>query len=460
MEPSNEIFFRRKLYDTLLSWAKSGKKEDALLIEGPRRVGKTTIVRKLAKDAYADFLYLDFKIASDAIKEMFEPSHMANLDSFYRDLFLLCGKTPKKGSLIIFDEVQYCLKAREDIKYLVADGRYDFIQTGSLITILSNEENIQIPSEETILYLRPMDFQEFLWAKGQEDPLPTLKEFLKEHRSIPESIHQKMMAAFREYMVVGGMPQAVEALVCKNSYFEVERAKKRILSLYYGDLRRYDASHGTFCEALFKDIPTQLALERESYRFIPSLGEVDARSMKVKQSILALNDFKMTEIVYRSPDLSSFLQTGKDISFYKFYYMDVGLLFTALSSLSEEETNLVYARFLRGESIINLGGIMESVVCQTLSSRGIQCYYHTFSYPSHAEEPSKRYEIDFLFKYRLVNILIEVKSSTRYKTSSLDAFPQRYPGIKSYRYVVGIKNYQREETKITLPVYLLPIVDF
>lgn len=431
-----------------------------MLIEGPRRVGKTTIVKKLAKEAYKDHLYIDFKIASDEVKELFLPKHMADLDSFFRNLFLLCGKTPKPGSLIVFDEVQYCLHAREDIKYLVADGRYDYVETGSLITILSNEENIQIPSEETILHMHPMDFQEYLWAKGVEDPFPALQEMMQSHQGIPEAVHQKMMGAFREYMVVGGMPQAVEALLKKNSYLEVEKAKKRILSLYYGDLRKYDSKHGTFCEALFQDIPSQLASERESYRFIPSLSEADARSSKVEQSIRALNDFRMTEIVYRSPDLTSFLETGKDFSFYKFYYMDIGLLFTALASLSEEEVNLVYAKFLRGEKSVNLGGVMESVVCQMLSSRHLQKYYYVFFFQAEGEDKPKRYEIDFAFKYRLSNILVEVKSTSRYKTSSLDAFVQRYPDIKGHRFVVGVMNYRREQIRTTLPVYLLPVIDY
>ena len=455
-----EFEFKRKLFDVLLTWAQSGKKEDALLIEGPRRVGKTTIVRHLGKTAYEDCLYIDFKIASDDIKKLFTPDHMANLDSFFRSLFLLCGKTPKPGSLIIFDEVQYCLQAREDIKYLVADGRYDYIETGSLITILSNEANIQIPSEETILYMHPMDFEEYLWAKGMEDVFPALRELLENHQSIPEAVHQKIMGQFREYMAVGGMPQSVAALLGKNSYIEVEKAKRRILSLYYGDLRKYDARNGTLCEALFRDIPSQLAVERESYRFVPSVNDVSSRSVKFEQSVRALNDFRMTEIVYRSPDLTSFLEAGKDQSFYKFYYMDVGLLFTALAAFSEEETNLVYNRFLTGEGGINLGGIMESVVCQMLSSRHIQKYYHIFYFRDKDEEKEKRYEIDFVFKYGLSNVLMEVKSSNRYKTSSLDAFHLRYPDIKGHRFVVGIKNYRKEQDKTTLPVYLLPIVDF
>ena len=455
-----EFEFKRKLYDELLFWARSGTKEDALLIEGPRRVGKTTIVKKLAREAYEDSLYLDFKIASDEIKELFSPAHMSDLDSFFRSLFLLCGKTPKPGSLIIFDEVQYCLRAREDIKYLVADGRYDYVETGSLITILSNEEDIQIPSEETILYMHPMDFEEYLWAKGEEDPFPALRDCLADGKGIPESVHQRMMGLFREYSVVGGMPQAVAALRKKNSYLAVEKAKKRILSLYGEDLRKYDARHGTFCEALFRDIPSQLATERESYRFVASLEGTDSRSVKVGESIRALKDFRMAETVYRSPDLTSFLETGKDLSFFKFYYMDVGLLFTALASLSEGETNLVYAKFLRGEASVNLGGIMESVVCQMLSARGIHAYYHVFFLPEGDKSGQKRYEIDFAFKYGLSNILIEVKSSRRYSTSSLEAFHRRYPGLKARRYVVGIKNYDRGESVTTLPVYLLPVADF
>ncbi|MCR5348880.1 MAG: AAA family ATPase [Bacilli bacterium] len=460
MKAEREFEFKRKIYDDLLSWAKSGKKEDALLIEGPRRVGKTTIVKKLAREAYRDFLYLDFKIASDAIKELFTSDHMADLDSFFRNLFLLCGKTPRPGSLIIFDEVQYCLQAREDIKYLVADGRYDYIETGSLITILSNEANIQIPSEETILYMHPMDFQEYLWAKGEEDPLPVLRDLVESNQNIPDAVHQKLMGQFREYMAVGGMPQSVAALLKKNSYLEVEKAKKRILSLYCEDLRKYDSKNGTFCEALFKDIPSQLAAERESYRFLPSLENVDSRSVKIEQSIRALNDFKMTEIVYRSPDLTSFLESGKDLAFYKFYYMDVGLLFTSLASLSEGKINFVYAKFLKGEGGINLGGIMESVVCQMLSARHIQKYYHVFTYREQGEAKERRYEIDFVFKYGLANILMEVKSTSRYKTSSLDAFHLRYPDIKGHRFVVGIKNFRKEQTQTTLPLYLLPIVDF
>lgn len=452
--------FQRKLYSSLLSWAKNPDKDTAILIEGARRVGKTTMVKKLAREVYEDFVYIDFKIASDELKTLFAPKRMGNLDEFFQEFYLLVGKKPKPGSLIIFDEVQYCLNAREDIKYLVADGRYDYIETGSLVSILSNEANIQIPSEESILYLYPMDFEEFLWAQGEQDTLSGICELVREKKSIPESVHQRMMSLFRKYMVIGGMPKALSTLMKTDSYFEVERVKQSILSLYREDLRKYDSRHGTFCETVFSDIPAQLALERKSYRFIPDLEETNARSVRVLNSIKALKDFMLADVVYRSSDLSAFLETGKSESFYKLYYVDTGLLLSALLALSHEEIGGAYAKLLSGSSGINMGGVMESLVSQGLASRGIQKYYHSYGVTDEKTKKEKRYEIDFVFRYRLTTILFEVKSAQSYKTESLDRFHDKYPGMKSHQYVVGLKNYRREESKTILPVYLLPCMDF
>lgn len=455
-----EIEFERKIYPTLVSWAKNPNKDSAILIEGARRVGKTTLATKLAKEEYDDYLYIDFKIASESVKKLFASERMADLDDFFQELFLLLGKAPKPGSLIVFDEVQYCLHAREDIKYLVADGRYDYLETGSLVSILSNEENIQIPSEETIIYLHPLDFEEFLWAHGEKATLSSIYALVKNNKRISDSIHQRMMALFRKYMVLGGMPKVLANLKKTNSYLEAEKAKREILELYKQDLRKYDSKHGTYCETIFLDIPAQLAAERESYRFIPGLQETDARSVKIIKSIEALDDFMLAEVVYRSPDLSSFLETRKDESFYKLYYVDTGLLLSDLLSLSEGEVTDAYAKLLSGTSGINMGGIMESLVSQGLTARGIKKYYHFYSLVDEESNKQKRYEIDFVFKYRLTNILIEVKTSKNYKTQSLDRFHEKYPNIKGRQYVVGIKNYKREETKTTIPVYLLPLMEF
>ena len=460
MKNQVDIEFERKIFPSLLAWAKTPDKETAILIEGARRVGKTTIVKKLAKEAYEDFVYIDFKIASEELKALFAPQRMRDLDDFFQEFFLLVGKTPKPGSLIIFDEVQYCLKAREDIKYLVADGRFDYIETGSLVSILSNEEGIQIPSEENILYMHPLDFEEFLWAVGEKDILRGVYELAEKKKTIPDSVHQKLMSLFRRYMVVGGMPKVLSVLLRTNSYLEAEKIKKSILALYQEDLRKYDHKYGTFCETIFLDIPAQLAAERESYRFIPGLKEANARSVKIIKSIRALQDFMLADVVYRSPNLSAFLETRKDESYYKLYYVDTGLLLSALLSLSEQEVALSYAKLLQNAPGINMGGIMESLVCQSLACRGIRKYYHVFSLSDEQTGKTKRYEIDFAFQYKLAKILIEVKASHSYKTESLDKFPRKYPNIKTHRYVVGVKNLKREEAKTTIPVYLLPLWEF
>ncbi len=452
--------FNRKIYPELLAWAKNPDKDSAILIEGARRVGKTTIVKKLAREAYEDSVYIDFKIASDDLKALFASERMQNLDDFFQELFLLLGKQPKPHSLIVFDEVQYCLKAREDIKYLVADGRYDYIETGSLVSILSSEEKIQIPSEENILYMYPLDFEEFLWAIGERDILPMVYSYVKQNKKIPDATHKMMMGFFRKYTVIGGMPKVVSTLIRTNSYFEAERIKQSILSLYKEDLGKYDDKHGTYCATLFADIPAQLASERKSYRFIPGLEEADARSIAVEKSIRALEDFMLADVVYRSPDLSSFLETGKDTSFYKLYYVDTGLLLSALLSLSNAEISDTYAKLLRGAPGINMGGIVESLVAQGLKARGIKKYYHVYAIEDEETKKQTRYEIDFAFKYRLSNILLEVKTSQSYKTESLDHFHIKYPGMKTHRYVVGIKNYARDEDKTTLPIYLLPYMEF
>ncbi len=451
------MIFKRKIYDELLEWNKKDVKSSAILIEGARRIGKTTVVKEFADNNYADnYIYIDFKIASDSLKEIF--NDLSDINDFFEKLFILSGKSIKKGGLVIFDEVQYCPKAREAIKYLVLDGRFSYIETGSLISIKENTLNIQIPSEERRIEMYPMDFEEFLLALGDTYTIEYIKNAFINKKSIDISIHKEIMKKFRKYLALGGMPKVLDVFLETNSYIEADLIKKDILSLYKDDLRKHDNKYQTSCEILFDSIPYQLS--KESTRFFVS-SVSDKRASQLEKSLFDLADFKLVNIVYDFEDPSSFFELTKSQGLFKIYCVDTGLLVTSLLKGSDKDVNKSYERIILDEFDYNFGAIFESICCQMLSAKNIKPYYHSFMLKEkneNGEIVEKRYEIDFMFQNSFKNYAIEVKSTKRFTTKSFDALKEKYKQIKFEKYVASPKTYNLKDNQLNIPIYMIPFI--
>ena len=447
------MIFKRKIYDKLVEWKNSPIRDSALLIEGARRIGKTTIVKEFAKNFYSDnYLYIDFKLASLELMQIF--NDLKNIEDFFASLFLMCGKSIERGDLVIFDEVQYCPKAREAIKYLVADNRFDYIETGSLISIKENTENIQIPSEERKIEMYPMDFEEFLWAQNDYVTANYIKDSYNNMKAIDEKMHKVIMSRFRRYMALGGMPKVLDMFFQTNSYLEADKIKKDILSLYKDDLRKHDNKYHTSCELLFNSIPFQLA--KESTRFFVSSAIDEKRVSQLEKSLFDLTDYKFVNVVYNFKDPSSFFELTKEEGLFKIYCVDTGLLVTELLKDNDADINEAYKKIIFDEINYNFGSIFESLSCQILVAKGIKPYYHTFKYGDGVQE--KRYEIDFMYQRNLLEHAIEVKSTKRFETKSLVALKNKYKNIRINTFVVSTKTYNKEINEYNIPIYMLPFI--
>ncbi|MCR5462810.1 MAG: AAA family ATPase [bacterium] len=446
------MIFKRKAYDKIVEWKNSKVRDSALLIEGARRIGKTTLVKEFAKNYYDDnYIYIDFKVATNELKEIF--NDLKNIDNFFSLLFLLTGKSIKKGGLIIFDEVQFCPKARESIKYLVLDNRFDYIETGSLISIKENTKNIQIPSEERKIEMYPMDFEEFLWANDDYYTIDYIKDAYKAKTKIDEKIHKELMNKFRKYMAIGGMPKVLDVFMSTNSYYEADKIKKDIISLYKDDLRKHDNAYKTNCELLFDSIPYQLS--KESTRFFVSNSFTDKRASQLEKSLFDLSDFKMVNIVYDFNNPDTFFELTKKSGLFKLYCVDTGLLVTELLKNNGDDINDSYKRIIMDDINYNFGSIFESLCCQMLVAKGIKPYYHTFKY--NIEEKEKNYEIDFMYQKNFKTYAIEVKSTKRFENKSLLALKEKYKHLKIELFIVSPKTFNIE-TKYNVPIYMVPFI--
>lgn len=447
------MIFKRKIYNQLIDWNNSPIKDCALLIEGARRVGKTTIVQEFADNYYNDnYLYIDFKIASLELMRLF--SNINNMDSFFSELFLMCGKSITKGGLIIFDEVQFCPKAREAIKYLVLDNRFNYIETGSLISIKENTENIQIPSEERKIEMSPMDFEEFLWAFDDYYTSDFIRECYIKGESINPNIHKNLMNKFRKYMAIGGMPKVLDVFLQTNSYLEADKIKRDIISLYKDDLRKHDNKYNTSCELIFNSIPYQLS--KESTRFSVSTVTDKKRASQLKKSLFDLSDYKLVNIVYNFENPSTFFELTKEEGLFKVYCVDTGLLVTELLKDNSENINEAYKKIIFDKINYNFGSIFESLCCQILVSKGIKPFYHTFTYKTDNYE--KKYEIDFMYQTKMKSYALEVKSTTRFETKSLFALQNKYKNDKIKVAVVSTKPFNIETNEYNIPIYMLPFI--
>ena len=437
--------FRRKAYANLLDWKTNNNGSTAALVLGARRIGKSTLVEHFARQEYASYLLIDFSVAPAEVYDLFRD--ISNLDYIFTRLQLIyhVSLQPHK-SAIIFDEVQMAPLARQAIKHLVKDRRYDYIETGSLITLQQRSVDIVIPSEETKIHMYPMDYEEFRWALGDTATVPLLREALHAGQPMGNAVHRRLMRDFRLYMLVGGMPQAVAEYLKSNDLGRVDRVKRDIISLYDEDLRKIDPSGKA--SDLFKDIPAQLSNNQSRYRVSSALhGQRADRTVDV---VRALENTMTVNIAYHVNDPNAGLALTRDAERFKMYVADTGIFVTLGFKDKAFVENDIYSRLLADKLSANLGYLFENIVAQTLRASGKELYYHTM--PTH--DKKKNYEIDFLVADRHKVTPIEVKSSGYRTHTSLDAFCAKYKRRSQKQYVIYTKDLQVEPDITYLPCYM------
>lgn len=439
--------FKRKLYDRLLEWKRVEDGKSAILVEGARRVGKSTLVEQFAKNEYESYILIDFNEASEEVKSLF--SDLMNKDYIFLQLQAIYNVVLKeRKSVIIFDEVQKCPLARQAIKYLVKDGRYDYIETGSLISIKKNTKNITIPSEEERVTLYPMDYEEFRWALGDEASVSLLRTFYEKRLPLDKA-HRDKMRDFRLYMLVGGMPQAVNAYIETNNFSLVDHVKRGIIKVYQEDFQKLDGSGRL--ETLFMEIPSQLSQTNNRYKPYAVLGDVD--DDKLLEFLKDLEDSKTTLFSYHSNDPNVGMSLTKNISKFKIFCADTGLFVTLAFWDKDHTENIIYQKLLNDKLSTNLGYVYENVIAQMLAASGNKLFYYTWP-----KDETHSYEIDFLLSRGAKLHPIEVKSSG-YKThKSLDVFCQKYSHIVEKRYLIYTKDLKKDEDTLMLPVYMTPFL--
>lgn len=435
--------FKRKLYDRLLEWKRIQNGKTAILIEGARRVGKSTLVELFAQNEYDSYILIDFNEASEDVKSLFD--NLMNMDYIFLQLQAIYNVVLKKRkSVIIFDEVQNCPHARQAIKYLVKDGRYDYIETGSLISIKKNTKNITLPSEEERVMLHPMDYEEFRWAMGDDTTIPLLRKFYEQGLPLDKA-HREKMRDFRLYMLVGGMPQAVEAYIETNNFSMVDLAKRGIIRIYQDDFQKLDPTGRL--ETLFMEIPSQLSQTNTRYKPFTVLGDID--DDKLMELMNNLDDSKTVLFSYHSNDPNVGMSLTKNISKYKIFCADTGLFVTLAFWDKDYTENVIYQKLLNDKLSTNLGYVYENVIAQVLATSGNKLFYYTWQ-----KDETHSYEIDFLLSRGAKLHPIEVKSSG-YKThKSLDVFCEKYSHIVDHRYLLYTKDLKRDGATMLVPVYL------
>ena len=438
--------FKRKLYDKLLEWKNNRHGKTAVLIEGARRVGKSTLTKQFAENEYESYVMIDFSIVRDDVLELF--NHIDDLDYFFLQLQFRLGVSLKeRKSLVIFDEVQKCPKARQAIKHLVADGRYDYIETGSLISIKKNVKDILIPSEEEKLFLYPMDYEEFKWALGDNTAIPQLKKLFDKKLSIGDAVTRKLMRDFRIYMVVGGMPQAVDTYIDTNNLMEVDRVKRNIIQLYEDDFYKIDSSGRL--SMLFDAIPAQLNSNASRYQVASAIGS-NTNSDKILQLISELRESMTINMAYHANDPGVGMSLVMNLNKYKMYIGDTGLFITLAFKDKDFTENIIYQKLMSDKLDTNLGYVYENMVAQMLTATGNRLFYYTFP----TETGKHNYEIDFLLSRGNKICPIEVKSSGYKRHTSLNTFCQKFSNRILQRYIIYTKDLQKDEQTLFLPVYL------
>lgn len=450
------MFFRRKAYVKLLQWKELAAGTSAVLLEGARRIGKSTIVEEFAKNEYDDYMILDFARENRDVQNLFIDD-MDDLDSFFRNLFLLKGRDLKgKNCVLIFDEVQLFPKARQAIKYLVADGRYDYIETGSLISIRKNIQNILIPSEEYRIKMYPMDFEEYLWALGDTVTFEAIKSAYERRKPLGDSVHRKIMKKFRTYMVIGGMPQAVSAFVEGKTFAQIDFIKRNILSLYEEDLAKYDRDNREKASVVFRTIPEQLENKNSHFKF--SVIDKNARYQNYVDAVSFISESMMGNecINVTKPEVA--LELFADRSNFKLYMGDTELLVTQIMKSRDETDEDLYKALIIDNLSINQGMIIENVVAQMLRASGHELYFHEYLYTPEDSVREKKYEIDFMTVKKKKICPIEVKSSGYMSHKSFDYLTKKYQLKMQDRYIIYTKDLKYKDEIMYIPIYMTMLI--
>jgi predicted AAA+ superfamily ATPase len=449
---------RRKIYTELLKWKEEEAGRTALLIDGARRVGKSYIVENFAKQEYKSYIIIDFNRVNQEVTELFE-NYLNDLDLFFMYLSNYYNvKLYERDTLIIFDEVQLFPRARAAIKYLVADGRYDYIETGSLMSIKKNVKDIVIPSEERHLRMYPLDFEEFLWALDNESLMDFIKVFFEKKKPLGAALHRKAMDYFRQYMIVGGMPQAVERYVETKDFERVDRVKRDILELYRADIVKHAQGYEMKVEQIFDDIPAQL--QKHDKKFKLSSLKKEARFRDYEDAIFWLSDAMIVNVCYNSTAPNIGLKLNMDRVTMKCYMADTGLLISHAFDENGIVSEEIYKKLLFDKLEVNKGMIMENIVAQMLVASGHKLYF--YNNPSR-DDASLRMEIDFLIAKSKItskhNISpIEVKSGGKYTLTSLKKCREKYTEQLDTLYVLHKNDLKVEEGIVYLPLYMTPLL--
>lgn len=440
---------KRKIYDKILEWKNRACGRSALLIEGARRVGKSKIVEFFAKNEYRSFIVVDFAKPKEGVVEAIT-KHPDDLDGLFNLLMLSYGvRLFRRESVIVFDEVQLCPSARQLIKYLVEDGRYDYIETGSLVSLRRNVEKISIPSEEEALPMYPMDFEEFCWALGDELTIPAARDAFVRMKPLGQAMHTVVLRRYREYLAIGGMPQAVNAYLAEKDYSQADYAKRLILKLYADDISKYAGIDAPKVRGIFNQIPGQLAKKEKRY-FLTAVN-ADARMREYAGSFRWLEESKTVNVARNASDPDVALGMSADYDTQKLYSSDTGLLVTQAFMDSDCAENELYRALMLDRLSINNGMIAENAVAQALRFGGRELYFYSRYGKNETEE---RMEIDFLIRREGRISPVEVKSAAYQHHASLDKFMRKFHGRLGTPYILYTKDVMEKGGIVHLPLYM------
>lgn len=440
-----EIIFERKVYQKMLNWKRDSNGKTALLIKGARRVGKSTVAEEFAQKEYLSYILIDFSIAPKEVHDLFKD--LSDLNYLFLRLQLIYHvNLENRKSVIIFDEVQKEPLARQAIKHLVKDGRYDYIETGSLLSIKKNVEDIIIPSEETRIEMTPMDYEEFRWALGDKVTIPMLRNAFENKISLGDDVNRIMMRDFRLYMLVGGMPQAVIEYINTNNLSKVDQVKRSILELYQDDFRKIDPTGRA--SLMFSAIPSELSKNTSRYQISSVIP--NEKQDRVLGIVADMKDSLTVNIAYHANDPSVGMSLHEDITKYKMFLGDTGLLTTLIFMDKDFTENIIYEKLLSDKLDINLGYMYENIVAQMLYASGNKLFYYTFP----KDNSSHNYEIDFLVVKRNKVCPIEIKSSGYNTHASIDEFVNKFSSKIGQRYLVYTKDLRKDGDMICMPIYM------
>lgn len=439
------MIFKRKIYDELLQWKRTDEGRTAVLIQGARRVGKSTIAKEFAENEYETHILVDFAACSVEIRELF--NDVSDLNRIFMRLQLEYSvELKERKSVIIFDEVRLAPKARQAIKYLVKDGRYDYMETGSLISIRKNVRDILIPSEEVKLHMFPMDYEEFRWALGDTATIRLLQGCFHGRTSMGDATNRKLMRDFRLYMLVGGMPQAVAAYLETNNLEKVDSVKRSIITLYEDDFNKIDPTGNA--SKMFRQIPAQLT--NNANRYLAWSATDGTRNSVLAEIISEIKESMVVNMAYHANDPSAGMALHQDPNKYKMFTGDTGLFVTLAFWDRKFTDNTIYHKLLSDKLSTDLGYVYENVVAQMLKAAGHELYYYTFP----TESGKHNYEVDFLIADGDKVSPVEVKSSGYKAHTSLDAFCMKFSSRIRNKYLVYTKDLRKDGDVLYLPVYM------